>query len=265
MVESKKDKKIAEKDEFDIKELYTPLSVAKKEIWRRWKDKKLRKKVEKFLGRKVPKPFRKEPRAVLSRSIITPNVEFFHFLDQAKITTLIPLGLEGVEDKFCTKNYDKASLGKLAFFRKGDVRNRIKNIECKKNIVNAVDMMASDGKRLCDVDTLWGESLVDFHHRMLTFYDSDIEKFDDFKWFGYQGKKGDIYKYYKNFFAFFICHGVLFENFITKRSEKEFTNNIVIKSYKEVKDKFGVTPLIVPLLPFKYDDHWYFRSYIEKE
>ena len=41
-------------EEFDIKDIYTPLSVAKKEIWRRWNDPVLRKKVEEFLGGDVP-------------------------------------------------------------------------------------------------------------------------------------------------------------------------------------------------------------------
>ena len=45
-------------EEFDIKDIYTPLSVAKKEIWRRWNDKELRKKVEKFLGGDIPEVFR---------------------------------------------------------------------------------------------------------------------------------------------------------------------------------------------------------------
>ncbi len=48
------DKKVGEEqkieEEFDIKDIYTPLSVAKKEIWRRWNDKELRKKVEAYFG-----------------------------------------------------------------------------------------------------------------------------------------------------------------------------------------------------------------------
>lgn len=31
-------------EEFDIKDIYTPLSVAKKEIWRRWNDPVFRKR-----------------------------------------------------------------------------------------------------------------------------------------------------------------------------------------------------------------------------
>lgn len=250
--------------EFDIKEIYTPLSVAKKEIWRRWKDKELRKKVEKYLGGSVPGPFKKEPRAVLSRSIITPNQEFFYFLDLAKTTKLKPLGLEGVTDKFCTKNYDKVSLGRLSFIDNDKIKNKIKNAECGKTNVNVIDMMKYDGKKLCDVDTFWGEGLVDFHHKMMALYDSEIEIFDDFKWLDHKGKKNGIRQYYKNFFTFFLCHGILFENFIIKRNEKEFTDNVIIESYLEVKKLFGKAPLIVPLLPMEDDDHWYFRSYIKK-
>lgn len=50
MAEKKESKGKNKNEKFDIKEIYTPLSVAKKEIWRRWNDKELRKKVEDFLG-----------------------------------------------------------------------------------------------------------------------------------------------------------------------------------------------------------------------
>lgn len=73
-------KKLKNIEKFDIKEIYTPLSVAKKEIWRRWNDKDLRKKVEDFLGGELPKALRsKEPGAVLSRDVISPNKEFSIF------------------------------------------------------------------------------------------------------------------------------------------------------------------------------------------
>jgi hypothetical protein len=38
-----------------LENFYTPLSEAKREIWRRWNDKALRKKVEEFLDGDVPK------------------------------------------------------------------------------------------------------------------------------------------------------------------------------------------------------------------
>ena len=52
-----------------------------------------------------------------------------------------------------------------------------------------MDMMASDGKKICDVKTFWGEKLTDFHHRMLALYDSEIETLDDFAWFSKRKKR----------------------------------------------------------------------------
>ncbi len=60
----------------EVEKIYTPLSVAKEEIWRRWNDKELRKKVEDFLGGDIPEVFKKEPRATIFRYIATPNLEF---------------------------------------------------------------------------------------------------------------------------------------------------------------------------------------------
>lgn len=249
-------KKIAKKKtgKFNIEEIYTPLSVAKKEVWRRWNDKAFRKKVEKLLGGDVPKPFKKEPRAVLSRNIMTPNQEFFYFLDLTKSSGLKPIGLEGFEDKFCTKNFDKVSLGKLSFYK----HKRGKRDE-EKNIVRVIDMMNSDGKKLCDINTFWGEKLTDFHHRMLSLYDSEIETFDDFEWFSKQNKRNGPHQYYENFLLFFMCHGILFENFHAKGKEEDFTNGIIIDNYKKITDALGCKPLIVPLVPIEDEeclDYW---------
>lgn len=63
--------------------IYVSLEEAKEEIWRRWNDKDLRKKVEDFLGGDIPEPFKKEPRAVLARPITTPDIEHMHFLEMS--------------------------------------------------------------------------------------------------------------------------------------------------------------------------------------
>ncbi|MDD5463750.1 MAG: hypothetical protein PHP62_01270, partial [Candidatus Moranbacteria bacterium] len=168
--------------------------------------------------------------------------------------------LEGVEDKFCTKNYDKVSLGKLSFLRHKSPQNKCDG----KNKVNVVDMMGSDGKRLCDINTFWGENLVDFHHRMMFSYGIEMETFDDFKWFNHKKGENDILEYYKKFFALFLCNGILFENFINKRNEKQFTDEVVIDSFREVEAIFGIKPLIIPLLPIEDADQSYFRSYLIK-
>lgn len=255
---SKDKKEQGQKEQFNIEEIYTPLSEARKEILRRWNNKELRKKVEKYLGGEMPGPFKKEPRAVLSRSIITPNRELFYFLDLTKNTKLKPIGLEGVEDKFCTKNYDKVSLGKLTFYedRRG---SRAKRMEDGKNVVRIINMTASDGKKFGDIKTLWGEDLVSFHHRMLGSYGAEIETFDDFKWFAKRNKKKNPYQYYENFIAFFICHGILFENFHAKGKEESFTSSIIMENFRKISDIFQLRPLIVPLVPIEDEeclDYW---------
>lgn len=243
---------------FNIKEFYTPLSIAKKEIQKRWKDKNLRNKVKDYLGGNIPDPFCKEPRAVLSRNIITPNMELFYFLDLVKSSKLSPIGLEGVNDKFCTKNSDKVSLGKLSFFKNG-IKNRINQSDGGRFTMNVIDMMGSDGKNFCDIKTLWGEDLVDFHHRMLQEYKLKIEIFDDFKWFLSKGKKANPKQYYENFLALFLSHGILFENFHEKGKEEDFTSSIIVENFNKIKETFGVKPLIVPLVPIedeRYLNYW---------
>jgi hypothetical protein len=249
------------KEEFDIREIYTPLSEAKEEVLRRWNDKDLRKKVEEYLGCGVPDPFIDGPRAVLSRSIITPNFECLYFLGLVKDADLKPIGLEGVEDKFCTKNSDKVSLGKLTFY--DDIENN--NIKSGKKAVKVIDMEKSDGERFCDIKTLWGENFVDFHHRMLADRGCEIELFDDFKWFTCRDKRNTPYQYYENLFALFICHGILFENFHAKGKEKDFTDNVIIKNYKHIMEVFGLKPLIVPLVPIEDEMHLdYWNGYVNR-
>lgn len=97
-----------------VEDIYTPLSVAKEEIWRRWNDEELKKKIEKFLG-DIPECIKNEPKAISARQIATPNKEFFHFFDMAKMTDLKPLCWEYHCDRFITTNRDKAGLGKLGF------------------------------------------------------------------------------------------------------------------------------------------------------
>jgi hypothetical protein len=258
------DEKEEKVEEFDIREIYTPLSEAKEELLRRWKDEDLRKKVEEYLGCGVPEPFVAEPRAILSRSIMTPNFECQYFLDVANNIKLKPLGLEGIEDKFCTKNSDKVSLGKLIFYNGQDIKNREE--KPRKKIVRVIDMEKNDGKRFCDLSTLWGENFVDFHHRMLTDQGYSLETFDDFKWFSCRNKRSTPFQYYENLFALFICHGILFENFHAKGKEKEFTENVILKNYKHIMEVFGLKPLIVPLVPIEdemYLEHW--NAYVNNE
>lgn len=242
---------------FDIKEIYTPLSVAKKEIWRRWNDKELRKKVEDFLGGDVPKVFRKEPKAALARHVITPNLELSHFLELSNLINLKPIGLEYLKDTYLSCNPAKLFLGKICFFKKTQ-----KNGEGKINHVHIIDFLNSEKKSLDEIKTVWGENLVDFHHKMLKASKADIEKFDISGWYSKNG--GRARSYMKYYLALFICNGILFENYLTQKNEKKFTYDVVFPAFKEIEKVFGLKPLIIPIMPSSEKDEAYWWSYSDQ-
>lgn len=222
-------------------DIYTPLEEAKEEIGRRWNDESLQKKVEEYLG-EVPAPFHKGPRSVLSRDIISPNKEFSRFLELSESVGLSPLGYEYHHDKFCSMNKEKLCMAKMAFY-KGENKNGEVLYWCR----NVVDINKFNGKRFDDIETLWGEPFIDFHHRLLNSHLKDIELFDCSSMYSKNGT--DPKAFYKHDLALFICHGILFENFITTDKEAEFCRKVVYPAYTTVIDYFGVKPLIVELLP----------------
>lgn len=200
-------------------DIYTPLEESEEEIWRRWNDNILRKRVEKFLG-KIPEVIQKEPRVCLFRQVFSPNYEYLQFLDLIQKINLKPLGIEYLEDMFLTLNKDKACLGKMTFIDKGQDRNKL----IHKRVIN---LLESQKKKLNSIETIWGENFVDFHHRLLAQYSQTIELFNASSW--YKSKGGKAKEYYHYFMALFICHGILFENFITneREREREFTHLVV--------------------------------------
>ncbi|MBI4686204.1 MAG: hypothetical protein HY756_00180 [Nitrospirae bacterium] len=114
--------------------------------------------------------------------------------------------------------------------------------------------------------TTWDESLVDFHHRMLSIVAPQIELFDGSYWVKSNGGKAE--NYYVNLLTPFICHGILFENFVTNAEEQRFAEEVVYPAFKEVEQLFGLKPLILPLLPphNASDKHWFcYSEKVEKE
>ena len=72
----------------EMENIYTTLEEAKVEIWRRWNDLDLRKRVEDFLKGDIPDILKVSPRAVLSRHVTSPNFELLYFLELSKKTEL---------------------------------------------------------------------------------------------------------------------------------------------------------------------------------
>jgi hypothetical protein len=237
-------------------EFYISIEEAKKEIQKRWNNIELRKKVEEYLGKDIPEGFKNEPRAVLFRNIITPDLESTYFIEIAKKMNLKPYGLEYTKDKFCTRNSDKIAFGKLAFFEK-----RNKNGEAIIHYAKIIDMKKDDNKKLCDIQTFSGENLVEFHHNWLEKnIQKSLELYDMSEWVSNNGQSAK--EYYKKFLAFFICHGVLFENFILDGEEKAFTLDTFLPAFTLVENIFGCKPLIVSAMPKESfgDKYWWCYS-----
>lgn len=238
-------------------DFYTSIDDAKIEIQKRWQDADLRDRVRLYLGGEIPTIFHNKPYAVVSRNIATPDIECMRFLELSQEIGLHPVVFEGVRDKFSSASSDKIGLVKLSIF---DGYN--KNNELLNHYRKIIDMSANDGMRFNEIDTIWGENLVKFHHRILQLHiNQEIELFDDFDWFKSRKMKTTIDEYYKNFLCFFACYGVLFENFVTDHSEKVFFDNTIKPAFDFVTKKFGVSPLIVELAPHEEADDPYWWCY----
>ena len=241
-----------------VDEIYTSLSVAKEEIWRRWNDKELEKRVSAFIG-EVPEVLQTEPKAVITRQLISPDYEFLTFLDLAKMTGLKSLCWEFLDDIFITTNKDKADLARMAFFQKIN-KNFQANISYKK----VIDLTGKEEKKkFRDIKTLWGESFVDFHHGLLkSITNRNFELFDASSWYSDNGNSSK--KYYPHFLALFIRHGIMFENFLVgDGSESIFTRDVVFPAFKKVTNKFGLKPLIVRIIPEECTNDFFWWCYPE--
>jgi len=101
--------------------------------------------------------------AVLFRQVASPTLEFFRFISLASSCGLVPVVLEYRQDKFVTRNPIKYSLARMSFLN-GVGRHGGRRM----THLSVVDLPDADGRRLEEVSTYWGQSLVDFHHELLT-------------------------------------------------------------------------------------------------
>lgn len=241
-------------------EIYTSIEEAKEEIWKRWGNQRLKEKIVEFLG-DVPPVFNNEPGAVLGRHIVSPNNELSCFLEHSVRINLKPVCIEYLNDKFSSVNRDKVALAKMAFISSTDKRG---NVIFKYSKV--IDFSNCEGIQFDSCKTIWGEKLIDFHHRILSNIHPDIEYFDGSSLYSSNG--GIASGKYRKILALFICYGVLFENFVTNADEQRFAEEVVYPAFKEVEQLFGLKPLVVPLLPphNASDKYWFcYSEDVEKE
>ena len=103
-----------------------------------------------------------------------------------------------------------------------------------------IDLKGCDNDRFCDIATHWGENLVTFHHRLVSQVVPDVRLHDLSEWISDRGSKA--INYYPHFLALFICHGVLFENFVTNGSERVFFQQVVFPALRAVESRLTTPP-----------------------
>lgn len=236
--------------------VYTPLSDALRLLEERRKDPVLLAKIEELLKGDIPECFKDSNLySVHFRQIATPNKENEYFIALSRDHGLQPVFFEYYDDKFTSNNEFKHSLGQLRIHN--DVVDKNGNYIEEK--ITIVDFNKYNGDKLKNVKTIWNESLIDFHKKLFNLPDMDTGKvifFDGSDWLKVHGAKASVY--YLNFFLLFVCHGILFENFLTKGTEGEFSKNIVLPALENVFNLVGLKPLIVPIPPMdtEEEEHW---------
>jgi hypothetical protein len=236
--------------------VYTPLSEAIKILEERQKDKKLVKKIEELLNNDIPEPFKKIGKyGVSGKQVATPNHDTRWFIELTKDHGLKTVFYEYHKDKFISKNSFKHSLGQLHIHE--EKTNRKGNhIEEK---ITIIDFNKNDGKLLKDVVTVWGEPLIDFHKRLFQATGHNLLDFVFYDSSDWLKRNGEIAKtYYEKDLLIYICHGILFENFLLEGEEGEFTKDILLPALEKVVQLTGLKPLIVPIPPMdtEEDAHW---------
>lgn len=244
--------------------LYTPLQEVLGELQRRRENRKLRQQVSDFFGDfRPPAAFESGPRSVMVRYIASPTLELSFFADIQKNLRLKPLLLEFTADKFVARNFEKYNLCKLTFVKNGGgFTNKVTAVR------RVVDFNTYEGKPLRAIKTVWGDSLVDFHHKLLQSSDMSkgFEVSDFSEWFRRSCVLSGEY-YYLYYLALFLTHGILFENFLLDKRELPFTQKRVLPAFQRLTDIFGVRPLIVPIATQADEGapHWcYYDDRIQK-
>lgn len=247
MMEQEIDELLSNREKFDAF-VYTPAHEAMEVLEKRQGNEEIIRYLKETSPAPIPDVLINKKCAVSFVQIATPNYEIRRIINIIDLMEgFTPLFFEYTQDKFTDNNEWKYNLGKLTFF----LGNGKKGGEKLKRIT-IMDFNQYKGKKLSDVRTLWGQSLVDFHHEL--FKDvyprtrgKSIQFFDGSNWFAESG--GHPQTYYKHFFKLFLANGILFENYMLNDKEEWFTKNIVLPALLEIRNEINIKPLIVNAQP----------------
>lgn len=242
--------------------IYTPLEKAVEEISRRSSNMEFIRNLKESLPIDIPKPMKNKKTAVMFRQIATPNYEFRRFVSIIdSLEGFDPLVFEYFKDKFTDNNEYKYYLGMMPFFC-----GRGKKGGEKICLLNIIDFNSSRGKKISEIKTIWGETLIEFHHTLINHLYRDkmvnLTLFDASEWFSRNG--GKAANYYQNFLALFLKDAILFENFMLDVKELSFTRDIFLPAFISVFNKYREKPLIVALAPTEVESDTFWMCHPEE-
>ncbi|MSU60447.1 MAG: hypothetical protein EXS52_00840 [Candidatus Staskawiczbacteria bacterium] len=200
--------------------------------------------------------FKNGPYAVLSRSSASPNAEQKHFLEFARKNGLTPVILE-YDGKFVTRNLEKLYLCKMHFY--SDKNSKEYDHPVK---ICVADTNVNQGKSMSQILTHENKPLLDFHHDLFFKHadttNCNICNFTE--WFNMARVIGPNYYFF--FLLIFMKNAVLFDNYTLSDSEESrFVEEKILPSIHELQEKFGLRPLIFPLVPIKTETDMHWLSY----
>ena len=242
--------------EFALSEPLAAICVLKE----RMADIELKEHIEQYLKNDFPPYFKEPPLLCLSRYIATPNYETLRFINLIEPLNVREVISEDPDDIFVPENDIKRALCKLPICTRITNRNgkRIEHFEK----ITIVDFQKASGQPLRSIKTLWGESLIDFHHHLLkTLAPHPVTVEQDTEWIN-RHHRGDLLAHYKEYLTLFIRNGILFEDYIMEnKSEATFVKKILLPAIRDVEQRFGHKPLIAPLVPRQVGSATYWISY----
>ena len=184
-----------------------------------------------------------KPVALLFRQIATPNYELLWFLRKSRKLGFEPVVIEHVSDQFCVHNSFKRSLVSLPI-----VNGRSKNGKIIWNRLKILHHDRAESKPIKSIYLTNGESLVDFHHRILiSAFGENCPALIDLSELIPSASLGAIH-YYKDLFNLLLGNYVLFEDFVVDESTEDFFVRIVWPSFKAVVHSSGRSPKIARLI-----------------
>ena len=96
------------------------------------------------------------------------------------------------------------------------------------------------------------------------FMHEKIENPDDALWID-RHHRGNLLEHYKDFLALFVTHGILFEDYVMEdKHEAQFVRKVLRPACHFIQRRFGLRPLIVPLVPKTFESDRFWLSYPEE-